>query len=60
MNNSMSKAKYTKEEALKKLAQLDEKTLSRLAEISDNSKARSYFSNDIQFALLKGYLAIKK
>ena len=46
----------TKEEALQVLSDLDEKTLIRVAELSTNKKARGYFSNSIQFALLKGFL----
>lgn len=46
----------TKEDALRVLNELPEETLKRVAELSTNKKARSYFSNPIQFAVLKGFL----
>ena len=46
----------SKEEALQVLSDLDEKTLIRVAELSTNKKALGYFSNPIQFGLLKGFL----
>ncbi|MBE7660966.1 hypothetical protein [Tenacibaculum finnmarkense] len=48
--------KITKAEAIKMLSDLPEETLSRMAELSSNKKAMSYFSNNILFALLKSYL----
>ncbi len=45
-----------KKEALDKLAKLDEKILKRLAELSDNPKAMSYFSSPINFAIVKAFL----
>lgn len=46
----------TKDDALKVLNELPEKTLIRVAELSTNKKALGYFSNPIQFAVLKGFL----
>jgi len=46
----------TKEEALQVLSKLPEKSLIRMAELSTNKKAQGYFSNTIQFAVLKGFL----
>ncbi|WP_271406979.1 hypothetical protein [Tenacibaculum soleae] len=45
-----------KKEAITQLESLPETTLMRLAELSTNKKALSYFSNPIQFAVLKGFL----
>lgn len=46
----------TKDDALKVLSELPKKTLIRVAELSTNKKALGYFSNPIQFAVLKGFL----
>lgn len=45
-----------KQTALQELAQLDTTILERLAELSRNRRARAFFSNSLQFAMLKGYL----
>lgn len=45
-----------KEQALKKIEKLDEKVLIKLAELSDNKKAMSYFSNPILYATLQKFL----
>ena len=47
-----------KQQAIEKLAQLDEKVLVRLASLSDNKKALSYFSNSILWHALKAFLKI--
>lgn len=47
-----------KQQALDKLATLDEKVLVRLASLSENKKALSYFSNTILWNALKGFLKI--
>ncbi|MFJ1431297.1 hypothetical protein ACILE2_10935 [Capnocytophaga canimorsus] len=52
----MTKDKKTKEDYLAQLAQLDEITLKRLAELSKNEKARSYFSNPIKYNQMKLFL----
>ena len=53
----MSSNKITnKKEALKKLESLPEKALIRIAELSENKNALSYFTNPIKFGLVKGYL----
>ena len=46
------------QQAIEKLAQLDEKVLVRLASLSDNKKALSYFSNSILWNALKAFLKI--
>lgn len=46
----------TKKEALQVLDKLPDDALKRLAELSTNKKALGYFSNPIQFAVLKGFL----
>lgn len=45
-----------KKEALKKLEKLPEKVLVRIAELSANKKAIGYFSNPLQFGILKSFL----
>ena len=47
-----------KQQALEKLATLDETVLVRLASLSDNKKALSYFSNSILWNTLKALLKI--
>lgn len=47
-----------KQQALDKLATLDEKVLVRLASLSGNKKALSYFSNTILWNTLKAFLKI--
>ena len=47
-----------KQQALDKLAMLDETVLVRLASLSDNKKALSYFSNSILWNTLKAFLKI--
>ena len=47
-----------KQQALEKLATLDEKVLVRLASLSDNKKALGYFSNTILWNALKAFLKI--
>ena len=47
-----------KQQALEKLATLDEIVLVRLASLSDNKKALSYFSNGILWNTLKAFLKI--
>lgn len=46
----------TKEEAIKQLEDLPDDVVKRLAELSTNKKALGYFSNPIQFAVVKGFL----
>ncbi|MCD8405786.1 hypothetical protein [Tenacibaculum dicentrarchi] len=46
----------SKKEALEKLNNLPDAVVMRIAELSDNEKAYSYFSNGINFSLLKGML----
>lgn len=46
----------TKEDALKKIEQLDEKVLIKIAKLSENKKAMSYFTNPILFAALEKFL----
>lgn len=46
----------TKKQAIEQLSQLPEKTLIRVAEISKNPKALGYFSNPMQFEMLKAFL----
>ena len=45
-----------KKQALEELSKLPEKEIIRVAELSKHPKARSYFSNPISFAALKGFL----
>lgn len=47
-----------KQQALEKLATLDETVLVRLASLSNNKKALSYFSNSILWNALKSFLKI--
>ena len=47
-----------KQQALDKLATLDEKVLVRLSSLSENKKALSYFSNTILWNTLKAFLKI--
>lgn len=49
----------SKQEAIDKLAQLDETVLVRLASLSENKKALSYFSNAILWNTLKTFLKLK-
>ncbi|MFL0077019.1 hypothetical protein V3A08_07470 [Tenacibaculum maritimum] len=51
----MAKIK-SKEEALSKLSQLDEKVLIRMADLSENKKARSYFSCPLKYGAVKSFL----
>lgn len=46
----------TKKEAIEKLSQLDEKVLIRMADLSENEKARSYFSCPLKYGAVKGFL----
>lgn len=47
-----------KQQALKKLEQLDDEVLERLASLVDNKKAVSYFTNPLLFNALKGLLKL--
>ena len=47
-----------KQQALKKLEQLDDQVLERLASLADNKKALSYFTNPLLFNALKGLLKL--
>ncbi|WP_164997586.1 hypothetical protein [Capnocytophaga sp. oral taxon 878] len=47
-----------KQEAIDKLAKLDETVLVRLASLSENKKALSYFSNTLLWNTLKAFLKI--
>ncbi len=51
----MSKIR-TKKEALNKLSQLDEKVLIRMADLSENDTARSYFSCPLKYGAVKAFL----
>lgn len=46
----------TKSEALEKLSQLDDKVLIRMADLSENEKALSYFSCPLKYGAVKGFL----
>ncbi len=45
-----------KQEALKVLGSLPEKVLIRMAELSQNEKAKSYFTCPIKYGAVKGFL----
>lgn len=47
----------TKQDALNVLQNLDERVLVRMAELSYNKKALSYFQNTIQFNVVKSFLS---
>lgn len=47
-----------KQQALKKLEQLDDKVLERLSSLVDNKKALSYFTNPILWNTLKSFLKL--
>ncbi|WP_423899432.1 hypothetical protein [Capnocytophaga leadbetteri] len=47
-----------KQQALKKLEQLEDKVLERLASLVDNKKALSYFTNPILWNTLKAFLKL--
>lgn len=51
----MARAK-TKDEAIEKLSKLPKNIIINLAELSENEKALSYFSNPIKLGVLKGFL----
>lgn len=42
--------------AMEKLNELDTTVLTRMAELSDNPKAQSYFKSGILFEVVKGFL----
>lgn len=46
-----------KEQALAQLQELPEKVLMRIAELSTNEKAQSYFSCPIKFGAVKSFLS---
>ncbi|WP_299134564.1 hypothetical protein [uncultured Tenacibaculum sp.] len=45
-----------KKEAIAQLNKLDEEVVIRLAELSTNAKALTYFSNPVKFTLVKAHL----
>ena len=48
--------KMTKEEALEKIASLQEIIIIRIAELCNNEKAKSYFTNPILWNIAKKFL----
>lgn len=54
MNN---KKKLTKAEALEKISNLEEIIIIRIAELCDNPKAKSYFTNPILWNVAKKFLS---
>ncbi len=46
----------TREESIAKLNQLDDQTLERLAKLSENKTALSYFKNPIKYGALVSFL----